>query len=314
MAEQLYGHLGYGSLNFDHVDQDLITANSSHYVEGWKTRFQNAHRPVCTFTESYLQGDIYSVTGETVTVTETHCINAGDEYCRFEINRDRSIPITFSRKKAIAFDPLPANNNQNVSNIDEQKIIDALVEMPFIGNQQKLIPSFNVYLANTPADFYNLICIRFLEAMERENLYTTAKELLLFAGEVCALNTLRGILISSEWFELIAPVVWEEADCLYGLIAVTNALGWGNWHILEYEPEERLKVEALNGYEALGYLEYRGQSQTARCLMLTGISTGIMELIHGEGTVEERVGTYVSEETSCMCCQQPSCIFEVEIL
>ena len=314
VAAQLYAHLGYGSLNLDRLEDNMIAANSSHYVEGWKTGFQNASRPICTFTEGYLQGIIHGITGETVTVTETSCINAGDDCCRFAIDRSRTAPIAFSKKKKIAFDALPATDYQNQSNIDEQKIIDALVEMPFVGNEQGLIPAFNVYLANTPADFYNLICIRFLEAMQQANLSSTAQELLLFAGEVCALNTLRGILISPEWFELIAPMVKEEADCLYGLIAVTNALGWGNWHILEYEPEELLKLEALNGYEAWGYLEYRGQSQTAQCLMLTGVSTGIMELIHGEGTVEERVGTYTSEETSCMCCGQSSCVFEVEIL
>ncbi len=314
VAAQLYEHLGYGSLNFVRLDDDLITANSSHYVEGWKTGFQNAYRPVCTFTEGYLQGVIHGITEETVTVTETSCINAGDDCCRFKIDRTRTTSIIFSDKKAIAQKPLPTINYYNNSRIDEQKIIDALVDMPFVGNEQGLIPTFNVYLANTPADFYNLISIRFLEAMQQANLYNTAKELLLFAGEVCALNTLRGILISPEWFELVAPMVQEEADCLYGLIAVTNALGWGNWHIVEYEPEETLKLKALNGYEAMGYLEYRGQSQTAQCLMLTGVSTGIMELMHGEGTVEERVGTYASQETSCMCCGETSCVFEVEIL
>lgn len=313
VAAQLYAHLGYGSLNFDRLYDNIITANSSHYVEGWKTGFQNSDSLVCTFTEGYLQGVIHGITGETVTVTETECLNTGDDCCRFEIDRTRTTPIIFSSKQAIAHQ-ISANNYQNNSNINEQKIIDALVKMPFIGNEQGLIPAFNVYLANTPADFYNLICIRFLEAMQQANLYSTAKELLLFAGEVCALNTLRGILISPEWFELIAPMVQVEADCLYGLIAVTNALGWGNWQILEYEPEEVLKLEAINGYEALGYLEYKGQSPTAQCLMLTGVSAGIMELIHGEGTVEERVGTYVSEETSCMCCGESSCVFEVEIL
>ena len=314
VAAQLYAHLGYGSLDFSQIDHNLVIARSSHYVEGWQAGFQNANRPVCTFTEGYLQGVIYGITGEVVTVTETACTNAGDEYCQFAIDYSRTTPISFSTKSTLEQVVLKTKDYDNNSSIDEQKIIDALVEMPFVGNEEGLIPAFNVYLANTPADFYNLICIRFLEAMQQVNLYSTARELLLFAGEVCALNTLRGILISPEWFELIAPMVKEETDCLYGLIAVTNALGWGNWHVLAYEPEETLKLEALNGYEAVGYLEYRGISDTAQCLMLTGVAAGIMELIHGEGKVEERVGTYASEETSCLCCQDSSCVLEVEIL
>lgn len=322
VAAQLYAHLGYGALDFSQIEEDIVVANHSHYVEGWQAGFQNENRPVCTFTEGYLQGIINGITGETVTVSEIACTNAGDNCCKFEIKRvaklcrqgDRTTSITHSTKQSLDNLSLKTIDYANDSNIDEQTIIDALVEMPFVGNEAGLIPTFNVYLANTPADFYNLICIRFLEAMEKANLYSTAKELLLFAGEVCALNTLRGILISPEWFELIAPMVQEETDCLYGLIAVTNALGWGNWHILEYEPEETLKLEALNGYEALGYLQYRGTSDTAQCLMLTGVAAGIMELIHGEGTVEERIGMYASQETSCMCCRDESCVFEVEVL
>ncbi|MDJ0571196.1 MAG: hypothetical protein QNJ53_19390 [Pleurocapsa sp. MO_192.B19] len=314
VAAQLYAHLGYGALDFSQINNNVVTANSSHFVEGQKTGFQNANCPICTFTEGYLQGVIHGITGEAVTVRETTCMNAGSDRCEFKIDRRRTTPITFSPKQSINTYPIQSREYQHHTNIDEQKIINALVEMPFIGNEEGLLPAFNVYLANTPADFYNLICIRFLAEMHRENLYNTAKELLLFAGEVCALNTLRGILISPEWYELIAPMVKEESDCLYGLIAVTNALGWGNWHVLEYEPEAILKLEALNGYEALGYLQYQGQSDTAQCLMLTGVAAGIMELLHGEGTVEERIGTYTSEETSCMCCQQSSCVFEVEIL
>ena len=314
VAAQLYAHLGYGALNFDRLEEDLVIANHSHYVEGWKTGFQNTDRPVCTFTEGYLQGVIHGITGETVTVRETACTNAGNYCCKFEIKRDRTTSILCAAKQSLDSLSLKTTDYKNNSNIDEPKIINALVEMPFVGNEAGLIPAFNVYLANTPADFYNLICIRFLEAMQEANLYNTAQELLLFAGEVCALNTLRGILISPEWFELIAPMVKEEADCLYGLIAVTNALGWGNWHVLEYEPEETLKLEALNGYEALGYLQYRGTFDTARCLMLTGVAAGIMELIHGEGTIEERIGMYASEETSCICCGDESCVLEVEVL
>lgn len=37
-----------------------------------------------------------------------------------------------------------------------------------------------------------------------------------------------------------------------------------------------------------------------------------MELIYGEGMIEERFGTYLSEEQACICTDQPRCRFEVE--
>jgi len=313
IAAKLYAHLGYGHLDLSKINQGIVTSSSSHFVEGWKAGFIESNCPVCTFTEGYLQGVIHGITGKSVYVQEKACMNMGADACQFIVDKSRTNSITYPPKRTLNFKPKSTSQFAE-SNIDEEKIINALVEMPFYGNNQGLIPAFNVYLANTPADFYNSICIRFMESMKEQGLFNTAKNLLLFAGEVCAVNTLRGIIISAEWYELIAPMVQEESDNLYGLIAVTNGLGWGNWHVINYEPGERLLMEALNGYEALGYLEYKGEAKEPQCFTLTGVAAGIMALLHGEGTVEERVGTYGSEESHCICCQEISCKFQVELL
>ncbi len=313
IAANLYAHLGYGLLDFSQINQGIVTATSSHFVEGWQAIFSKSSCAVCTFTEGYLQGVIQAITGKPVYVREEICMNMSADRCQFAVNEKR---YSYIKPEAqIKFDFCSKRQrNFSQSNIDEQKVINALVEIPFYGNDEGLIPAFNVYLANMPADFYNLICIRFLKNMQEQNLLTTAQQLLLFAGEVCAINTLRGIIIAPEWYELIAPMVKEESDNLYGLIAVTNGLGWGNWHVLKYQPGQNLQMEALNGYEALGYLKYKGEAQQPQCFMFTGVAAGIMELLHGEGIVEERIGTYISEEVSCICCQQPSCRFNVEAL
>ena len=313
IAAKLYAHLGYGHLDFSQISQGIVTSSTSHFVEGWKAGFIESNCPVCTFTEGYLQGVIHGITGESVYVKEKACMNMGADTCQFIVDKSRTHSVTYPLKRTLNFQPKSTSQFAQ-SNIDEEKIINAMVEMPFSGNNQGLIPAFNVYLANTPADFYNLICIRFIESMKERGLFNTAKQLLLFAGEVCAVNTLRGIIISAEWYELIAPMVQEESDNLYGLIAVTNGLGLGNWHVINYEPGETLQMEALNGYEALGYLEYKDAATEPQCFTLTGVAAGIMALLHGEGTVEERVGTYASQESHCICCQHHSCKFHVELL
>ena len=313
IAAQLYAHLGYGVLDFSQIEQGIVTSNSSHYVEGWQAGFQEVNRPVCTFTEGYLQGVIYGITGQLVYVKEQECMKAGAKQCRFTVDCDRSQALKSYPVNPVNFEPQP--NTPNYSHqIDEAKIIDGLIQIPFVGNSQGLIPLFNVYLANTPVDLYTLICLRFLEAMKAKNLYSTAQKLLIFAGEVCAVNTLRGIVISKEWYDLILPMIKEEQDYLYGLVAVTNGLGWGNWHVRHYEMAESLTLEAFNGYEALGYLKYRGLAQESQCLMLTGVAAGMMELLHSDGTVEERMGTYYSQEKQCICCHHQTCLFEVEVL
>lgn len=314
IASRFYAHLGYGTLDFSQLNEGIVTSSHSHFVEGWAAGFREVNRPVCTFTEGYLQGTIHRITGESVYVREEACMKAGAKQCRFKIDKSRSIPLQFSPQHSFNFNPKTYSNAVQFKNIERHKIINALVEMPFYGNAHGLIPKFNVYLSNIPADIYNLICIRFIEEMKKQNLLSTAQKLLLFAGEICAVNTLRGIIISREWYELILPMVQEECDYLHGLIAITNGLGWGNWHILHYKPGEALEMESLNGYEALGYLQYRGKVHEPQCYMLTGVAAGIMELLHGEGTVEERVGTYYSQETKCICCHGESCKFSVEIL
>jgi len=308
----LYAHLGYGQLDFSEINQGIITAQSSHFVQGWLTGFQERRKPVCTFTEGYLQGAIHAVTGETVYVNEESCMISDAPECRFIVNKNRVVPIARYPKQHFEFKAKTDSEFVKNPNVDEQKIIDALVDMPIYGNEKGLIPIFGVYLAATPADFYNLVCIRFIEEMRKKSLFYVAKRLLMNSAESCAMNTFRGIINSKEWRSLVAPMVKTKEDELFGIIAVSNALGWGNWHVAKLIPRELLILHSLNGYEALGFGEYRHRADSPQCFMLTGVAAGIMSLVYGEGTIRERFGIYFSEETSCITCDESACAFEVE--
>jgi hypothetical protein len=312
LVAELYAHLGFGRLDVSRSGHGIVTADQSHYVEGWRAGFAETKRKACTFTEGYLQGALRAATGQLVAVREHKCLNAGDDRCEFQVQARSEPPIEHA-KRPIDFAPevLPADRAQ-ASNVDEQAVIDALVAMPIMGSAEGLIPAFGVYLALTPADFYNLMCIQFVEQMRAKGLFRTAQRLLTFAGETCAMNTFRGIMASAEWEALIAPMIKEKQDVLYGLVALSNGFGWGNWRITDHQPAETLTIEALNGYEAIGYREYRGAGESPQCFMLCGVSAGLMELVYGDGTVEERFGTYLSEEESCICAQASRCRFHVE--
>ena len=54
-----------------------------------------------------------------------------------------------------------------------------------------------------------------------------------------------------------------------------------------------------------------GQAEAPRCAMLTGVAAGVMELVYGEGTIEERYGTFAAEERRCVACGEGSCNFAV---
>lgn len=309
-AAMLYSHLGYGKLDFSAVGDGIVTATESHFVEGWRAGAKASEQNVCTFTEGYLQGAIFAVTGGTVTVTEEACINNGAERCSFRIV-SRDSPIARNQKKALSF-AYRVEGVDNDSNIDEQAIIDALVGMPIHGNDDGLVPAFGVYLANTPADFYNQLNIHFIEAMRDKNMFESARRLLVEAGESCAMNTFRGIMASPEWEGLVQPMVKEERDKIYGLVALSNGFGWGNWRVREHKTEDALRIESLNGYEAIGFREYRDVCAEPQCFMLVGVSAGMMELIYSDGSIEDRYGTYVSEESACICTARDGCTFAVE--
>jgi hypothetical protein len=116
---------------------------------------------------------------------------------------------------------------------------------------------------------------------------------------------------SPEWDGLVGPMLTDTPDKLYGIVAVSNALGWGNWYVTSHDPGEALRIESVNGYEALGYRELRGGAPDPQCFMLRGVAAGIMGLVYGTGTIAERFGTYVSSESDCICCERPTCSFEV---
>lgn len=311
VAMELYSHLGYGQLDFSKADQGIITASESHFVEGWSAGFPNYGKPVCSLTQGYIQAAFHEVLGSLVHVREEKCMAEGTDACLFTVDRARLTPLAQFSKHQILAPTEEQGPYLHSPNVDEEKIVSVLVDMPIRGNADGLIPAFNVYLANTPADFYNLVCIRFVEEMANANLGTVARRQLVHDAETCALNTFRGFMSSPEWDALIGPMLHAPEDPLFGIIAVSNALGWGNWHITEYVQGESLGLRSINGYESTGFLKLRAPQTEPACLMLSGVSAGIMALIDGEGSIQERFGQYISQEVSCRCAGAMSCDFVV---
>lgn len=307
----LYAHLGYGQLNLEKIHAGVITAPTSHFVEGWLASNIEREPPVCTFTEGYLQGAVYAITGEIVTVREKACMFADAPVCHFVIEKQRTEPFKRFSRRSISFKPIESRKNTVKTTLDMQKIIDTVVAMPVYGNKRGLIPAFGVYLANMPADFLNLLNIRFVEDMRKKRLFNVAKKLLISNAETCAINTFSGFLSSPEWNKWVAPMITAPRDKIFAIIAMSNALGWGNLQVLEHTPAESLTLESLNGYEAFGLKYFRHSIESPRCFMLTGFAAGIMALVYHQDATKERFGTYLSQEIRCIACDDETCQFVV---
>lgn len=305
-----YRHLGFGRIDFSAIENGEITSDASHFVEGWRACISSHAAPVCAFTRGYLQAAIRVVTGKNVSVIERECMISDVARCRFTVEKCAS-PFKPLVKRPYSA-AVHVDIAEQVSNIDESKIVRALADMPIFGGEDGLIPAFGVYLANMPADFYNLLCFRFIDEMTKHGLGATAKKLLYVVAETCGMNTIRGVLHSDEWEGLIAPMIREPRDAMFGIIAVTNGLGWGKWRIVGYEPGVRLMLASLNGYEACGYHELGRAGADCGCNMLSGVAAGIMELVSLKGPIEERYGSFSANEACCIARSDSYCRFEVE--
>lgn len=103
------------------------------------------------------------------------------------------------------------------------------------------------------------------------------------AGQVCAFHTFGGIMESAEWEGLIKPQCKTTEDWVYGMVSVVNALGWGRWSVAALDPGQRLELVIDGSYESNGYLAAFGTSNTPRCYLGTGGTSGLMNLIYHAG-------------------------------
>lgn len=309
LASNLYQFLGFGTLSFEKYEDGLITSDSSHFAEGWNCGAIFRKGKICSFTEGYLEGVLAAVHEQIFIIDEIHCTNEGSDQCQFIVERKLSFNNKiFELKHLEVEEPELINfSNEQKSNIDTKSIIDAVLGMPLVGNNEGLIPVFNVYLANMPQDFYNLVCVNFVNEMEKHGLKDLAKNLLIEDAEHCGINTFGGIYTSDEWDALIKPMVKSSEDNVFGLMAVANALGWGRIIVKEHIAGEKLKINSTNGYEAYGYKTLFESSDDEVCYMLRGVSAGIMELIYEKGDYHNRVNIYHLTEDKCSCVGDKLC-------
>ncbi|RMG18485.1 MAG: hypothetical protein D6731_01910, partial [Planctomycetota bacterium] len=196
--------------------------------------------------------------------------------------------------------------------VDLAGIVSALGEHPLSGDDEGLVPAFNVYLASMPAVFYTELSTRYARALETVGLGEVARLQLYEVAETCAMRLLGGVLDSPEWEALAAPSVKGAGDRLRALVAFSNGMGWGRWAVTEHTPGERLVLEAADGYEAHEQLARRGRAPEPRCFMLCGVAAGLCELVYGEGDVCERMGQFEAVEEECRAQGAPRCRFVVE--
>lgn len=179
--------------------------------------------------------------------------------------------------------------------IDRKKIIQEMSKVGVIGNEEGLIPAFNVYVQQLPADFWNGFARRIVNYVP-EDLVEAAEALLFNAARECGYHTGYGIITSDEWKRIVAPMV-EKApeDILHGAYAVFTAWGWAKSEVIEIVPKEKMVVRAYDYYES-DIMRY-GSTPRPCAYMIQGVSAAFMDIAYGDKPYPDGMGTFKCEQT-----------------
>jgi hypothetical protein len=179
--------------------------------------------------------------------------------------------------------------------IDRKKIIQEMSKVSVIGNEEGMIPAFNVFVQQLPADFWNGFARRIVNYVP-EDLVESAEALLVNAARECGYHTGYGIITSDEWNKVVKPMVENEPeDILHGAYAVFTAWGWAKSEIVEIVPKEKMVVRAYDYYES-DIMVY-GNASRPCAYMIQGVSAAFMDIAYGDKPYPDGMGTFDCEQT-----------------
>jgi hypothetical protein len=154
------------------------------------------------------------------------------------------------------------------------EVVKALADIKVQGDEDGLIPGYNVLVNQLPTAFWNLFAERIMAAAPPER-QKEAEDGLVKCAYECGYHTGYGIVTSEEFKAVVMPKVTEGAkDVLRGAYAVFTAWGWAKSGIVQIKDGERMVIRAVDYYEA----DSKGQG--LRAYMVRGVSAAFFELAY----------------------------------
>ena len=285
LAEHTFSQLGFGIVDLSEVGPGVGAARLpvSHYGRCLRQAscadFAGAQS---YFDAGFVAAAADFIAGSAVAASDARivtCQSLGAPEGRIELS-PRSMAQAFSSPgqggHADGVVPPP----YAATNVDEGAILTALSGLDFSGNEEGLVPRFNVMLTHHYANFYNRISYEFTRRMEGTGLLEAAEELLVESGLRCAFHTFGGIMTSAEWDAVIRPQCKTNEDWVHGMVATVNALGWGVYRVQELVPGKKLVMRIYDDYESSGYLGMYGRAKRPVSFLAAGATAGLMNLVY----------------------------------
>jgi len=189
--------------------------------------------------------------------------------------------------------------------INRNAIIEnmAKVAEQVIGNDEGLIPAFNVFVQQLPGDFWNSFADRLTHKVP-DDMLDAAEWLLVNAAHECGYHTGYGIITSDEWKAIVEPMIEKPPeDILHGAFAVFTAWGWAKAEIVDLVPGEKMTVRAYDYYES-DVVSY-GVSKRPAAFMVRGVCGAFMDLAYGgdyDPTGKTGMGTFQCQQVKGIEC------------
>ncbi|HHB93001.1 MAG TPA: hypothetical protein ENK59_07315 [Thioploca sp.] len=272
---QEFSQCGFGKL--EQLDAKTWITSRSHYGE--VLCMMGKPQINCYFTSGYLQGLLNK------TVHETECKLLGAVADKFLVSEEEPQVENYLIHEFELQTNIPQRFTIDQSfntNVDEDKIIAAVREMPLYGDAETgLIKAFGAVLTNHFADYYNRISYESYFALCKAGIpEEDSKEMFIQAGHICAFNTFGRIMQSPEWYNLVVPMCANKEDWLHGMIAVLNGFGWGVYRIEKIIAEKKFIVRVYNSYEGVGYRKMYSKSTDRNISFLAmGAVIGLIHLL-----------------------------------
>ncbi len=290
MARGLFAAMGHGTLSFQtSAFGGIAQGNPLHYGYSWCEKYgqklQRMHPtdPVAAGFAAAATAYAFKLPVNTVTATETQCVSLKSDQCQFVISGGQDTASSLTVDRIDTLDRLkPIEDALYEDEINA--LADGLREFTSgtLNDERGLIQGFGVIIASHMSNYYNRISYGALDHINQTNpaLRPILIELLRECGHVCVFQTFGGILVSPEWESLAGPLSGEPRDTLVACCAIARGLGFGQWSIGEYVPNERLVHRAPATYESAYYRTLYDPTDHGTCFTFHGAAQAIMRMMY----------------------------------
>ena len=169
-------------------------------------------------------------------------------------------------------------------------VVKSLAKINMQGDENGLIPEYDVLVSQLPASLLNIFSERLMAAVPPDK-KAMVEDGLVRAAYECGYHTGTGIITSDVFNDVVLPMVTEgEKDILRGAFAAFTAWGWAKSGIVQLKPGEKMVIRANDYYEA------DSGGEGLRAYMLRGLCQAFFDLSYA-AAYPDGMDTFVCQQT-----------------